>query len=204
MRIQISDHPASAQALIQLGQGELIRADRRAVVSLDSHILPGAEQERPLRQVEVFCAKEAPGEITLAPALPGEILSLRLDGTPMLLQAACYLASTEKVSLRLLRLSALPFPLLEAWGEGEILCSGFGSLREERLTEALIVEPGHLVAFTNDITLRGCRLGGWRSFLFWGDEGACMLSGAGRVVLQSQSPSGLVRRLGGFLPPREE
>ena len=49
--------------------------------------------------MNIFTAQGGPGEITLAPTLPGDIVSIPMNGPSLAIQSTSYLASTPGINI---------------------------------------------------------------------------------------------------------
>ena len=149
-------------------------------------------------------------EIGLAPTLAGEVAVIECSGTNRWLCAGgSYLGSTE--SLRLdtefqgLRgvFSGESLSFLAVEGEGQLLVSAFGSIREIEVDGELTVDTGHVVAFEESLDYTLGRAGGsWIQSMLASEGIVLNFSGEGRIYVQSHNPDEFGSRLGGLMPPR--
>lgn len=152
------------------------------------------------------------GEVGLAPTLQGEVRHIQLDGTrPLMCSGGSYLGSTPDIGVdtqwqgfRGLFTGEAPF-FLELQGAGDVLLSAFGRITEIEVTDALVVDTGHLVAFEAGMDYRMSKAGGSWLHSFLGGEGLVMhFTGQGRVWVQSHNPREYGTLIGRLLPPRRE
>jgi uncharacterized protein (AIM24 family) len=93
---------------------------------------------------------------------------------------------------------------LHASGHGPILINGFGAIEAIELSGELLVDTGHLVAFTSGIeySVTTASPGLIASYLS-GEGFVLRVSGRGRLYVQSRNPSEYGQAVGRSLPPRE-
>ncbi len=208
MRHEVKYQPSYALALVTLDAGESIQAEAGAMVSMSSAI----EMETSARGgvlsglrrsvlggesffINTFHARET-GEVTLAPALPGDIAALELTGgTTLLVQSGSFLAATEGVEVDTKWgggksfFSSEGLFLLRCTGQGTIWLSSYGAIHPIDLAvgEPYVVDTGHMVAFDDSVQYDVGRSGGWKQTLFSGEGLVVKLTGPGRFYMQTRS-----------------
>ena len=208
MRHEVKYQPSYALALVTLDPGESIQAEAGAMVSMSSTI----EMETSARGgvlsglrrsvlggesffINTFHARET-GEVTLAPALPGDIVALELTGgTTLLVQSGSFLAATEGVEVDTKWgggksfFSSEGLFLLRCTGQGTIWLSSYGAIHPIDLAvgEPYVVDTGHMVAFDDSVQYDVGRSGGWKQTLFSGEGLVVKLTGPGRFYMQTRS-----------------
>ena len=217
MRHEIKYQPSYALALIDLDPGESIQAEAGAMVSMSSTI----EMETSTRGgllsglkrsvlggesffINTFHAPQ-PGQVTVAPALPGDIVALELAGETLLVQSGSFLAATEGVDVDTKWGGAKSFFsseglfLLRCTGQGTIWLSSYGAIHPIDLGvgEPYVVDTGHMVAFDDSVGYDVRPSGGWKSTLFSGEGLVVDLTGPGRFFMQTRSEDAF---LGWLLP----
>ena len=151
------------------------------------------------------------GEVGLAPTLAGEVAVIECSGRNRWLCAGgSYLGSTESLQLDTefqgLRgvFSGESLSFLAVEGQGELLVSAFGSIREIDVAGELTVDTGHVVAFEESLDYTLGRAGGsWIQSMLASEGIVLNFSGEGRLYVQSHNPDEFGSRLGGLMPPRE-
>ena len=141
-----------------------------------------------------FTAQQ-PGQVTLAPPLPGDVVRHDLESERLLVQSGSFLAAGTSVELDTDFGGAKTFFgseglfLLEMQGTGPTFLSSYGAIHEVELgeDEQYTVDTGHIVAFEDTADFTVDAVGGLRSTLFSGEGLVCRFSGPGRVWLQSRS-----------------
>ena len=94
--------------------------------------------------------------------------------------------------------------LLRVSGSGQLLVSALGMLTTMEIDGELIVDTGHLVAFTEGLAYKIDKVGGgWINTWLSGEGFVMRFSGKGRIILQSHNPTRFGRQLGPLLPERQ-
>lgn len=221
MQVEILYRPSYSLGVIRLEPNEEIRAESGAMVSLSQGVLvetkaAGGILKSLARSVlagesffqNTFRAPANGGEVTVAPALPGDVFVLELRNEGLMMQSGSYLASETGVNLDTKWGGAKTFfaseglIMLRASGTGKLLLSSFGAIHEVNLRagEIYTVDTGHLVAFTEGIGFKVRRVGGLKSTFFSGEGLVVDLTGPGRVLLQTRSMDSFLNWLVPKLP----
>lgn len=208
MQIAIKHQPSYALAVVSLAAGESIQAESGAMVSMSSHIqvetgMKGGMLGAVARKVlggeslfaNVFTSVGSPGEVTLAPSLPGDIAVTALEGETLFVQSGSFLAGDPGIDLDLKWGGARGFFggeglfLLRATGRGPILLSSYGAIHTVTVSPQApyICDTGHIVAFTQGLSYDVRRIGGWKSTLLSGEGVVCHFQGQGTLWLQTRS-----------------
>ncbi|MFN4293413.1 MAG: TIGR00266 family protein [Thermoflexales bacterium] len=221
MQVEILYRPSYSLGVIRLEPNEEIRAESGAMVSLSQGVVvetkaAGGILKSLARSVlagesffqNTFRAPANGGEVTVAPALPGDVFVLELRNEGLMVQSGSYLASEMGVNLDTKWGGAKTFfaseglIMLRASGAGKLLLSSFGAIHEVNLGagETYTVDTGHLVAFTEGIGFKVRRVGGLKSTFFSGEGLVVDLTGPGRVLLQTRSMDSFLNWLVPKLP----
>lgn len=221
MQVEILYRPSYSLGVIRLEPNEEIRAESGAMVSLSQGVVvetkaAGGIFKSLARSVlagesffqNTFRAPANGGEVTVAPALPGDVFVLELRNESLMVQSGSYLASEMGVNLDTKWGGAKTFfaseglIMLRASGAGKLLLSSFGAIHEVNLGagEMYTVDTGHLVAFTEGIGFKVRRVGGLKSTFFSGEGLVVDLTGPGRVLLQTRSMDSFLNWLVPKLP----
>ncbi len=219
MQISIKYQPSYSLAVLALEAGEAIQAESGAMVSMSSAIqvetgMKGGVLGAVARKVlggeslfsNTFTAAGAPGEITLAPSLPGDITALTMSRETMYIQSGSFLAGDPSLDLDLKWGGARAFFgseglfLLKATGTGPLLVSSYGAIHKVGVTPnaPYVCDTGHVVAFTQGLTFDVRKVGGWKSTLLSGEGVVCEFRGHGDLYLQTRSTQAFL----GWLIPR--
>lgn len=221
MDIKIKHKPSYSLAVVNLEAGESISAESGAMLSMSSNISiktsSGGIIEGFRRSLfggesfftNLFTAEKAPGEVCLAPALPGDILNIPLDGE-LIIQGTSYLASSPDIFLDTKYkgfkglFSSEGMFMLKAQGTGNLLINCFGAIHPIEVDGEYIVDTGHVVAFEPTIDYTVTRVGSWFSTFFSGEGLVSRFSGKGKLWIQSRNPDAYGKHVGNLLPPRRQ
>lgn len=228
MQIEIQYNPAHSLATVHLEAGESIRAEASAMVAMSSNInvstnalhrsgggLFGGLKRAVLGGESFFqnlyTAQSSGAHVSLAPSLCGSMVVHQLQtGEDLFIQGTSYVAAPDSVQLDTKFqgmkgfLSGETLFFLHATGQGPILLNAFGAIEERELDGELIVDTGHLVAFTQGINYSiGKASRGWIDSFLSGEGLVLRMQGRGKVWIQSRNPSAFGTTVGRLLPPRE-
>ena len=208
MRIEILYQPAYSLGVLSLEGNEEVRVESGSMVSMSQGVVldtkaAGGILKSLARSVlggesffqNTYLAPANGGEITVAPALPGDLFSLDLGNENLMVQSGSYVASSMGVELDTSWGGAKTFfaseglIMLKASGTGALVLSSYGAIHERNLTEgeSYTVDTGHLVAFSEGIGFKVRKVGGLKSTLFSGEGLVVDLTGPGRVLIQTRS-----------------
>ncbi|MBU0495274.1 MAG: TIGR00266 family protein [Chloroflexi bacterium] len=221
MQVEILYRPSYSLARVTLGGNETIRAEGGAMVSMSASVTletkaTGGILKSLARSVlggesffmNTYRAPADGGEITLAPALPGDIVARPIQNESFMVQSGAYLASDESVNVDTKWGGAKTFfaseglIMLRCSGTGMVLFSSYGAIHEKDLAagETYTVDTGHLVAFTEGIGFKVRSVGGIKSTLFSGEGLVVDLTGPGKAFLQTRSQDAFLAWLLPLLP----
>ena len=222
MQIVVKYQPSYSLAVLSMSAGESIQAESGAMVSMSSNIqietgMKGGVLGAVARNVlggeslfaNTFSAAGGPGEITLAPALPGDITTVTMSQETLFIQSGSFLAGDPGINLDLQWGGAKTFFgseglfLLRATGSGPVLLSSYGAIHEVKLAGApYLCDTGHVVAFSSGLSFDVRKVGGWKSTLLSGEGLVCEFRGTGTLYLQTRSTQAFLSWLIPRLPGR--
>jgi uncharacterized protein (TIGR00266 family) len=223
MQIDIRYQPSYSLAIIGLEPNESIQAEAGAMVSMTANVqidtaMKGGVLGAITRSVlggetlfaNTFTSRGGPGEITLAPALPGDIASLRMSNETLFIQSGSFLAGDPGISLDLKWGGARAFFgseglfLLKASGTGPVIICSYGAVHKVTLDgrQPYLCDTGHVVAFGQGLTYDVRRVGGWKSTILSGEGLVCEFRGTGDLYLQSRSTQAFLSWLIPRIPGR--
>ena len=172
--------------LVRLEKGDAVATESNAMVAMDRSLsLKGKTRggffgslARKFLNEETFFqqwveAEDEPGEVLLAPNLPGDVRILDVGNRQYCLSDGSFLASTSEVEIttkaqglgRAIFGDNGGFFIMATEGHGQVAVSGFGSIREIEVTRdrPINVDNGHLVAWDAsldyELTLNSSRSG---------------------------------------------
>lgn len=222
MTHEIIHRPSFALARLALSTGDSIVAEAGAMVSMSPTISIETKARggvmkglaRSLLGGESFFLNTfhatREGELTLAPALPGDIIAVELQNESVYVQSGSFLASTAGIELNTKWGGAKTFFsreglfMLLCSGSGTLLLSSYGAIEQKTLAvgEEYIVDTAHIVSFGQSITYEVKSSGGLKTTLFGGEGLVCRYRGPGRLSYQSRSFGALIGKITPHIPKR--
>ena len=208
MNIELKYQPSYTLGIVTLGPGEEIQVEGGSMVSMSPDVTIETKARGGLlkslgRAVlggesffqNTFKAGSQGGEITVAPALPGDMHVVQLNNNGMVVQSGSYVASENGVSVDTKWGGAKTFfaseglIMLQISGQGKAILSSYGAIHELDLAagQRYTVDTGHLVAFSQNMGFNVRAVGGIKSTLFSGEGLVVDLTGPGKVLLQTRS-----------------
>jgi uncharacterized protein (TIGR00266 family) len=227
MKSEILYPGAFPMVRVALAAGETVKAESGAMVAAAPTIdveskmeggFLGALSRKMLTGEKFFFqtlrATRGPGEVLLAPTVPGDILLLDLDGiNEFMVQKDGFLAGAEgvKIESRMQSLSrgllgGEGFFILKIGGQGQLILNTFGAVHKVELKpdEEYIVDNSHLVAWTATTTYSIEKASaGWIASFTSGEGLVCRFRGPGVVYIQSRNPGGFGAWIRQFIPVSE-
>ena len=220
MKVQVLYQPSYSLAVVSLGPDEPIQAEGGAMVSMTANIeiqtgMKGGVLGALKRSVlggeslffNTFIPRGGPGEITLAPALPGDLNVREMKNETFYIQSGSFIASPPTVNVDATWGGARTFFgseglfLLKAVGDGAVLFSSYGAIHTVELAgQPYIVDTGHVVGFTSGLQFEVRRVGGWKSTVLSGEGLVCEFRGTGTLYLQTRSSQAFLQWLVPKLP----
>lgn len=218
MEVNIQHQPAFSLAVVRLAGNEEIKVEPGSMVSHTDGLTTETKAEGGLfgglkRMVagESFFQNtwKAPGqggEITLAPSLPGDMITIPVSGNEFLLASGAYVASEMSVSMDASWGGAKGFfgggglILIKISGSGKLIAASYGAIFERTLSagERYTVDTDHIVGMDSSIQFSVQKSGSWKSTILGGEGLVCQLTGPGRVLMQSRSTGAFL----GWLIPK--
>ena len=222
MQTEILYSPAYSLARVTLAAGESVRGESGAMVSMTGGVRIETKATggimkslgRSLLGGESFFQNtfhaEAPGEVTFAPELPGDIMHFDLAGHEMIVQAGSYLYSHTDITVESKWGGAKSFFggeglfMLKCSGSGTLAICSYGAIHQVAIPagQTYIVDTGHIVAFPSNVTYNVRKVGGMKSTIFGGEGLVCEFQGPGDVFLQTRSQQAFLSWLIPQLPNR--
>ena len=233
MQIDIGYRPAHSMAKVSLNHGESIMAESGAMVGMSTNVqmqtgmstnkgggllgglLGGLKRalagESWFRNT--FTAVNGPGEVLLAHAVCGDMVTLDMTQQGYYLTASSFIASTPNVNIDT-KLQGFAKGFFSGEGAfvmhataqspGQLVIGAFGGITELPCNGQIVIDTGHLVAWDSSLTYKVGKSGaGWISSFFSGEGLVCHFSGQGRIWIQSRNPVGYGQTVGAMLPPRQ-
>jgi uncharacterized protein (TIGR00266 family) len=208
VKVEIQYRPSYALAVVTLEANESLQAEAGAMVSMSPGVAidtgaKGGIMSALKRSVlggesffmNTYRAPANGGQMSLAPALPGDMAVLEVRDEPLMVQSGSYVASSEGVNIDTKWSGAQTFfareglIMLKCTGSGTLVLSSYGAIHEMELAQGQshTVDTGHLVAFTEGMGFKVRTVGGMKSTLFSGEGLVVDLTGPGKVLMQTRS-----------------
>lgn len=224
MRTSIEFDPSYSLLTVELDPGESIKAETGAMVAqagVDMKTgMGGGGLFGGIRRMiggesfflNTFTGERSGGWVSLAPPSPGDIGSFDLDpGTNLFIQSSSFLACTENVEtdtqFQGFRgfFSGESLFFIRAYAErglGTVFYNSYGAIKQVPVTpgQELVVDTGHLVAFSDDVEYSIGKVGGIGSLIAGGEGLVMRFRGSGHVWVQSRNLASLADKLMPFLP----
>lgn len=172
MKYSVENQPVFTSLKVELDQGETIRAEAGAMISMSptielatkttgkglGGILKSAIGGEGLFQ-STYTATSA-GEVILAPPTPGDILPIEMSGKTILAQSGAYLAGSETLELSTqgsfrAMVSGEGLFLQKVTGTGTLFLSSFGAIYEKELAggETYVIDTGNMMAYEEGVSV---------------------------------------------------
>jgi len=222
LNVDIEFSPSFAMATVKLDQGGALQAEAGAMTGMaggveittkaQGGLLGGLKRSMLGGEtffINTFSASGGPGEVIVAPALPGDIIHMPLDGSKaIMVQSGSWLAGEASVTVDTKWGGAKTFFsgeglfLLRCSGQGDMLVASYGAIFEKDLQagETYRVDTGHIVAFEEGVGMAVNKVGGWKSTILSGEGLVATFTGPGKLWQQSRSPQDLIGWLTAKLP----
>lgn len=216
-------HPGSfALAVVQLQAEQTINAEAGAMVSMSANIdlysqMKGGVFGALKRAVggesafvSTFTAKGGPGEVTLAPGSPGDIVGIEMNNQVFKVQGSSYLAGDTSLVVDTKFGGAKSFFggeglfVLQVSGSGLLLVSSFGAIHRKVLCqgEQYVVDTGHLVAWEGHLqyNLRKAAKSGFFRSMMSGEGMVAEFTGPGEILIQTRNLAAFAGMLKPYFP----
>lgn len=224
MRADIEFDPSYSLLTVELDPGESVKAETGAMVAQSGVSMKtgmgGGGLFGGIRRMiggesfflNTFTGEGAGGWVSLAPPSPGDIGSFDLvPGQNLFIQSSSFLACTENVDtdtqFQGFRgfFSGESLFFIRAYAErgvGTVFYNSYGAIKQVPVTpgQELVVDTGHLVAFSDDVEYSIGKVGGIGSLIAGGEGLVMRFEGSGHVWVQSRNLASLADKLVPFLP----
>lgn len=213
---------AFALAVVNLQANQAISAEAGAMVSMSSNIDLNSELKGGLfgalkravggesAFVSTFTAQGGPGEVTLAPGMPGDVAGIEMQNQTFMVQSSSYLAGDTSLQVDTKFGGAKSFFggeglfVLQVSGTGLLLVSSFGAIHRKVLRpgEMYVVDTGHLVAWEGQMqyNLRKAAKSGFFRSMLSGEGLVAEFQGPGEILIQTRNLAAFAGLLKPFFP----
>ena len=227
MREKIEFQPSYATLTLELDRGEAIKAEPGAMIAqagvgmttgMSGGIFRGIRNMMAGESffVNTFTGQKPNSWVSLAPPTPGDIRGFGLtpDDGELYVQGSSFLACSASIELdskfQGLRgiFSGESMFFIRAYAErepGTVYCNAYGAIKEITVDsdQELVVDTGHLVAFTQGVSYSIGKVGGIRSMIAGGEGLVMRFRGQGVVWIQTRALPALADKLIPFLPTQK-
>ena len=224
MQAKVEFEPSYSLLTIELAPGESIKAETGAMVAQAGvgmkTGMSGGGLFGGIRRMmggesffmNTFTGEGSGGWVSLAPPSPGDIGLFELvPGQNLFIQGSSFLACTENVEtdtkFQGFRgfFSGESLFFIRAYAErgaGTVYYNSYGAIKQVAVTpeQELVVDTGHLVAFSDDVEYSIGKVGGIGSLIAGGEGLVMKFRGNGQVWVQSRNLASLADKLTPFLP----
>jgi uncharacterized protein (TIGR00266 family) len=228
MHFELKYRPAHSLAIVHLNPNESVRAESSAMIGMSNNMqvetTAGAKRSGGLFKAfkrgvlggesfftNLFTAVGSPGQVSLAPRLCGDLVVHELQpNEDLLVQGSSYVAAPDTVQIDTRFqgfkgfFSGESLFFLHASGTGPVLLNAFGAIEVLDLDGEMVVDTGHLVAFSSHINYEVTTASpSWITSFLSGEGLVLKLRGRGKLYVQSRNPQEYGHSVGGRLPARE-
>ncbi len=227
MKHRVEFGPAYSMITVELDAGESVKAEPGAMVAqsnvqmrtgMPSGLMKGFRRMLGGESffMNTFTAESGGGWVALAPSLPGDLGVLELQPEqPVHIQGSSFLGATVDVDVDtkfqgfrgILSGESLFFVRVEAQGSGELVFYNcYGAMKELAVApgDELVVDTGHVVAFTAGVSYDIGKVGGLGSLVLGGEGLVMKFRGTGVVWVQTRALPALAARLQPFLKTKSD
>jgi uncharacterized protein (TIGR00266 family) len=215
---RIVANPDFAMVKIDIPRGHSLQVEASSMVAMDAGISMKTRLKGGMSRflagesifINEFTAQNKDCEISIAPGCPGDVTHVFLNNETIYLQSASFVAAHPDIKIDtkwqgVMKgfFSGESLFLIKCSGTGDLFFNTFGSIVEiDNVDSDLVVDTGHIVAFTEDLNYSVNRLGGYKSLFFSGEGLVCQFRGQGKVWIQTRKPNSFLRWLHLFRPAR--
>lgn len=219
----IEHAPAYASLHLRLNPNQTVLVESGAMAAMDTCMQMKSKVQGGLAKgigrmlggeslfISEFTAIGQPGELILAPGVPGDIQYYRLKGNGLMVQSSGFVAASPTVTLDTKFqgfkgfFSGESLFLLKASGSGDFWFSSYGGILEIPVDGEYVVDTGYIAAFEDTLNykvemLSGLSWKGLRTGILGGEGLVCRFSGQGRLWVQSRQLYPFLNFLNAFRP----
>ncbi len=156
-----------------------------------------------------FTATGSAGEVLVGAALPGDLEVVEVSSSQgWNVAQGAFIACEDTVAIETkfgglkAMFSGTGLAHLKATGSGRLVIGAFGAFEALDVDGSLIVDNGHVVAWTSGLDYKISKAGGGFIAAYLSGEGAvCRFSGQGRVLIQTRNATAFGQFIGKMMPP---
>ena len=204
---------------VQIPSGKTLKVEAASMATMDTNIELKTKLKGGFSRflsgeslfINEFTAKNGNGQIQIAPACPGDVDHVYLDGQTIYLQNTAFVAATQGVNVESKWqgfskgfFSGESFFLIRCSGSGDLWFNSYGGILEIDVEDGYVVDTGHIVAFTEGLEYSISRVGGYKSLFFSGEGLVCRFSGKGKVWVQTRKIQPFIGWVNPFRPQKSK
>ena len=216
---RIDGRPDFSFLTVTLPPGRTLKVEASAMATMDTHIKMKTKMKGGFKRflsgeslfINEFTAQGSAGEMSIAPGAPGDMEHIYLNNQTIYLQNSAYVASDPAITIEtkwqgLTKgfFSGESFFLIKCSGTGDLWFNTFGAMIElPEVDGSVIVDTGHIVAFTEGLQYDIQKLGGYKSLFFSGEGLVCKFTGKGKIWIQTKKLNALTHWLYWYRPVKQ-
>jgi len=221
MEAEFTHRPSYTHLIVKLQQGESVLAEPGAMVGHSETVSVDTTTSRDglvssaksllggeSAFANEFTAEDGPGQVTLAPPAPGDVMEHELNNETLYATDGAFLAATTNVDITS-ELGGIKSMLGEASltplalkGTGSAFINAYGGLENIELAagESYVLDNENLIAWDDSVDFSTRRVGGLKSTLLSGEGLVFEFTGPGKAWYQTRDLSGFVSLIQPMLP----
>ncbi len=214
-KFKIEGRPDYAFLTVNIPANKTLRVEASAMATMDTNLVMKTKAKGGLGRlltsesifINEFTAQNGPGEIGIAPASPGDLAHVFLEGETVYLQNSAFVASDLNVQVEtkwqgLTKgfFSGESLFLIRCSGNGDLWFNTYGGMIMLDVDGDYVVDTGNIVAFTEGLEYKITKVGGYKSLFFSGEGFVCRFSGKGKVWIQTRSVQAFANWMFPFRP----
>ena len=200
----IEGQPDFCFLTVKIPANKTIKVEASAMATMDTHLQMKTKMGGGLKRlvsgesifINEFTAEKMPGEIGIAPAAPGDMRHVYLNGETIYLQNSAFVAADLNVAIETKWqgftkgfFSGESFFLIRAQGTGDLWFNSYGGIIDIDVDGDYVVDTGNIVGFTEGLEYKIKSVGGYKSLFFSGEGLVCRFSGKGKIWIQTRAVS---------------
>lgn len=201
-KFRIEGRPDFGFLTVKIPANKTLKVEASAMATMDTHLRMKSKLRGGLGRfisgesivMNEFTAENMPGEIGIAPASPGDLRHVYLNGETIYLQNSAFVAADLNITIESKWqgftkgfFSGESLFLIRAQGTGDLWFNSYGGIIDIDVDGDYVVDTGNIVAFTDGLNYDISRVGGYKSLFFSGEGLVCRFSGKGKVWIQTRA-----------------
>ncbi len=212
---RIEARPDFAFLTARIPAGETLKVEASAMATMDTNLRMKTKMRGGLGRfltseslfINEFTAEGGPAEIGIAPAAPGDMGHVYLNGDTVFLQNSAFVAAGMNVTVETKWqgfvkgfFSGEGLFLIRCSGNGDLWFNTYGAMIALDVDGDYVVDTSNIVAFTDGLDYKITKVGGYKSLFFSGEGFVCRFTGQGKVWLQTRGVNAFASWANPFRP----